>query len=178
MIEKTNKVGQNEFFKQQITNDEVTKKKVQQEKDKSPDTSKLEANPSAFTSTNANKVLDKLEGKAEANKLPDMSETKLSLKGAFNDLLAAFRTNKEEVSTSDKSLLSDITSKVEPDRKVEVPKLKDSNKENTGASLMVKAVQKDTDNVMDNLQALKNAKNDASNLQDQNKELQTQANLV
>lgn len=139
------------------------------------------SNPNAFNSMNANNVLDKVENTAEANKMPDMSETKSTLKSAFSELLAAFKGNKgPDLDTSTKESLKTVTDKVEPDRKVEVPKVKDPNKENTGANLMVKAVQKDTDNLMDNLVALKDAKSQGqnNNLQDQNKQLQTQANLV
>jgi hypothetical protein len=176
---QTNKVqvNQNPFFKQQIENNEINenKKKLQQEQKAPPDT---KVNQAAFNSANANKVLNQSEAKAEANKLTNLTETKNTLKSAFNDILEAFRGNKgPELDTSTKRQLQSVEDTEKLNRKVEAPKLIDPNKNNTGADLMPKVVDREGNNknvIMANLDALKSA----YSLQKQNNELQTQVQVV
>lgn len=172
-IENIKSIQNNDAVRQTLLNEDI-KKKVQ-EKDKTKEPKQPEANPAAFNTQNANKTLDKAEAKAEGNKV-DMSETKETLKSAFEQVLLAFKGNKSNLDTSSKKLVTDETSQIKEKKKQETPKLKENpNENNTGAKIDVGAVKKDIDNVMENLDALKLAKAQQQNnsLEQKNKEAQT-----
>jgi len=167
---QTNRV-ESQFVNQQIPNNYINEnKRITQQEQKAPHYTK--GNPEAFNSANANKVLNQSEVKAEANKLPNLPETKNTLKSLLNNIPfnIPFNVLKEignqlTLTFTEKQSLKPEGNKAKPyDIKVEAPKLRDTNKDYTNA---LTGALTNTNNVINNLEVLEIAKQ-------KQKELQTQ----
>lgn len=178
---ESNKIAQNETLKQTLVNDDVKRKVVDKEKDKAKETTEVKPNPAAFTSQNAGKILEKAEAKAEAGRPVEMSETKNTLRGFINDVLAAaFRGNKgNDLDTSDtstKKAVTDVKTQVQDNKKQEVPKLENPNTKNTGADMLESTKN---DPIKDLNEGVQNLKNNIVQLQEAVKQQQqTQSQIV